>query len=64
LRGALSGAILDGVMTVFPNAPCTEEELEDAENGIENGCDPATELIDRSGQSAPNTPDRSSRTTS
>jgi outer membrane receptor protein involved in Fe transport len=54
LLASLNGAFLDGVMSEFPNAPCTETELE---NAPASGCDPDTELIDRSGQSAPNTPD-------
>jgi len=53
LTGGLNGALMDGKMNVFPNAPCTETELE---NFATSGCDPDTELIDRSGQNAPNTP--------
>lgn len=50
----LSGALMDGVMTDYPNAGCTLEEFQTAP---ESGCDTSTGLIDRSGQPAPYTPD-------
>jgi len=59
LRGGVNGAILDGVMTEFLNAPCTTNEVANAPG---SGCVLATPtattgLIDRTGQKAPNTPD-------
>jgi outer membrane receptor protein involved in Fe transport len=61
LLGSISGALLDGVMTDFPDAPCTQTE---AENPASSGCtlyEPgnpdAGGTLNRSGDSAPNTPD-------
>jgi outer membrane receptor protein involved in Fe transport len=47
------GAILDGVMTDFTNVPCTIEESVNPDSG----CDPVTVTIDRTGETAPRTPD-------
>ena len=54
LRIGLGGALLDGVMLDFDNAPCTLTELFLA---AETGCDPVTQTIDRSGQEAAKSPD-------
>jgi len=54
LRVGLGGALLDGEMRNFDNAPCTLTELFLA---AETGCDPVTETIDRSGQEAAKSPD-------
>lgn len=49
----LAGAFMDGEMTEFPNAGCSDDEFERAP---ESGCDPETRLIDRSGQESVRTP--------
>ncbi len=54
LRVGFAGALLDGVMTDFDGAPCTEAELFFA---AETGCDVATKTIDRTGQEAGRSPD-------
>jgi iron complex outermembrane receptor protein len=51
---SLAGAFMDGEMVFFPAGGCTTEERV---NFQESGCDPDTGRIDRSGQSAPRTPD-------
>ena len=50
----LSGAIMDGVMTDYPNAGCTPAEFA---NAPASGCNPATSRIDRTGSESPVTPD-------
>lgn len=61
LRLGLDGAIMDGKMLDFAGAACNNQELFNAkyDYGIAGlaGCDPDTELIDRSGQQAARTPD-------
>jgi len=54
LKLGISGAIMDGEMTNFPNAGCTIAELNTAP---ESGCDPVKGLIDRTGSESPRTPD-------
>jgi outer membrane receptor protein involved in Fe transport len=62
----VGGALMDGEMTDFPNAGCTETELRDADTGpcvseqesIDLiGSDDLEGTIDRSGTAAPKTPD-------
>jgi outer membrane receptor protein involved in Fe transport len=56
----LSGAFMDGVMTIFKRAGCTPAELADPASGcVLNDPDDIGEggLIDRSGTQAPRTPD-------
>jgi len=66
LTVTFGGAIMDGEMTDFPNAGCTETELRDADNGpcisaqesIDLiGSDDLEGTIDRTGSPAPKTPD-------
>src|SRR5690606_2014629 len=61
LRGALGGALMDGVMSSFPDAPCTQDEVATAPA---SGCVlfdvPGVGTlgsIDRTGLNTPNTPD-------
>lgn len=53
----LSGALLDGVMTDFTNVPCTQEEVVNAASSGCNISNPASPVIDRTGETAPRTPD-------
>lgn len=62
---SLAGAFMDGEMTDFPNAGCTEDELANADTGPCISADEAADIgvpdkegtIDRSGTPSPKTPD-------
>lgn len=56
LTVSLGGILLNGEMTDFTNVPCTQEEVVNPNSGCDKS-NPASPIIDRTGETAPRSPD-------